>query len=371
MSESSERIPEEIFQQALLGFLEPIGPFLADDKVSEVMINGHEQIFVERGGKIERTQSGFPTQDALETAVRNIAQYVGKTVDADRPILDARLPDGSRVCAVLPPASPHGITVSIRRFPKSRLTVRDLVEKGAISPGALKFLQLCVQHKRNILVAGGTGSGKTSLLNALSSFIGETERVVVIEDSSEIRLQQPHAVYLEARPPDPRGRGAVSIRDLLRATLRLRPDRIIVGECRGGEALDLVQAMTSGHGGSLSTVHATHPHDTVQRLETLCLMSDVSLPLSALRAQVASAVNVIVQTNRLNDGSRRITDIVECRGLSKDGHYDLNPLFTLRVGAVDPRTGRIDGQLVATKRPVSFAEELAGYGARLPEEMRG
>jgi pilus assembly protein CpaF len=223
--------------------------------------------------------------------------------------------------------------------------------------------------KRNILVAGGTGSGKTSLLNALSSFVSSDERVVVIEDSSEVQLQQPHAVYLEARPPDAKGQNAVTIRDLLRATLRLRPDRIIVGECRGGEALDLVQSMTSGHGGSMSTVHATHPHDTVQRLETLCLMSEVELPLHALRGQVASAVNMIVQTNRLNDGSRKITDIVECRGLDQKGFYDLNPLFEFKQTGVDPKTSKIRGSLVATRNQVSFHEELEGHGATLPEEM--
>jgi pilus assembly protein CpaF len=369
MSEHGNRIPDAIFQQTLLGFLAPVEKLLADERVSEVMINGHREIYIERGGKLEKSGVEFGSEHALETAVRNIAQYVGKTVDAERPILDARLPDGSRVCAVLPPAARRGITVSIRRFPKSRLTVADLVEKKALSTGALRFLQLCVELKRNILVAGGTGSGKTSLLNALSSFVSEGERVVVIEDSTEIQLQQPHAVYLEARPPDAKGRGAVTIRDLLRATLRLRPDRIIVGECRGGEALDLVQSMTSGHGGSMSTVHATHPHDTVQRLETLCLMSDVELPLSALRAQVASAVNLIVQTNRLNDGSRKVTDIVECRGLTSDGRYDLNPLFTFRQTGVDPRSSRILGGLVATRNQPSFAAELAGHGVALPAEM--
>jgi pilus assembly protein CpaF len=368
MSHAATVIPLEIFNQTLLGFLAPVGKFLADDSVSEVMINGPFEIYIERGGKIERTPARFPTEHELETAVRNLAQYVGKTVDTERPILDARLPDGSRVCAVLPPAARNGITVSIRRFPKFRLTTAQLVEKGALSPGALRFLNLAVELKRNIIVAGGTGSGKTSLLNALSSFVDKTERVVVIEDSSEIQLQQPHAVYLEARPADARGRGAVTIRDLLRATLRLRPDRIIVGECRGGEALELIQAMTSGHGGSLSTVHATHPHDTVQRLETLCLMSDVELPLHALRAQIASAVNLIVQTNRLHDGSRKITDIVECRGLNASGHYDLNPLFTFRQDGADA-TGKIRGALVATGNPVSFADEVRGHGASLPEEM--
>jgi pilus assembly protein CpaF len=294
---------------------------------------------------------------------------VGKTVDADRPILDARLPDGSRVCAVMPPAARRGITVSIRRFPKERLTVDQLIKFGALTPSARRFLELCVLCKKNIMVAGGTGSGKTSLLNALSSFVPDEERIVVIEDSSEVRLQQPHAVYLEARPPDPKGRGAVSIRDLLRATLRLRPDRIVVGECRGGEALDLIQAMTSGHGGSLSTVHATYPHDTLHRLETLCLMSDVELPLNALRAQIASAVNMIVQTSRLNDGTRKVTHIAECTGLDEHGGYALSMLFEFHQTGVDPKSGRVVGTLAALGRLPTFVEEIRGKGLALPPEM--
>jgi pilus assembly protein CpaF len=351
-------IPDAVFAQALLGFLAPIAPFLHDDSVSEVMINGHDEVYVERGGRLERTSARFDSAHALEAAVRNIAQFVGKTVGPDQPVLDARLPDGSRVCAVLPPASRRGISVSIRRFPKERLTVEQLVRYGALTPAARDFLDLCVRAKRNVVVGGGTGSGKTSLLNAISSFVPAGERIVVIEDSSEVRLQQPHAVYLEARPPDARGRGAVPIRELLRATLRLRPDRIVVGECRGGEALDLIQAMTSGHGGSLSTVHATWPHDTLHRLETLCLMSDVELPLAALRQQVASAVNVIVQTSRMNDGSRKLTHIAECVGLDDEGRYRLAMLFERR-----------DGRLQATGQQPTFAGEIAAHGWALPDEM--
>jgi len=363
-------IPDAVFQQTLMGFLEPVARFLADDGVSEVMINGFEEIYIERSGKLELTDARFPSDHALQSAVRNIAQYVGKTVDPERPVLDARLPDGSRVCAILPPAARRGICVSIRRFPKERLTVAQLVKFGAITETCKQFLEVCVLVKRNVMVAGGTGSGKTSLLNALSSFVPEAERIVVIEDSSEVRLQQPHAVYLEARPPDAKGRGAVSIRELLRATLRMRPDRIVVGECRGGEALDLIQAMTSGHGGSLSTVHATYPHDTLHRLETLCLMSDVELPLSALRAQIASAVNVIVQTSRMNDGSRKITHVAECLGMSASGGYDLRMLYEFKQTGVDPQTGRVLGKLTPTGELPSFVEEIAGKGLELPAEMR-
>jgi pilus assembly protein CpaF len=362
-------IPDQVFQQTLLGFLAPVAQYLSDDSVSEVMINGFEEVFIERAGRLHRTDAKFPSDHALASAVRNIAQFVGKSVDPERPILDARLPDGSRVCAILPPASRRGISVSIRRFPKERLTVDQLLKYGALTETCRKFLNLCVLVKRNVMVAGGTGSGKTSLLNALSSFIDDKERIVVIEDSSEVQLQQPHAVYLEARPPDAKGRGQVSIRDLLRATLRMRPDRIVVGECRGGEALDLIQAMTSGHGGSLSTVHATYPHDTLHRLETLCLMSDVELPLTALRGQISSAINVIVQTSRLNDGSRKITHVAECTGLTEAGHYQLKMLFEWKQTGVDGKTGKVIGTLSPTGELPTFVDEIEGKGLKVPAEM--
>jgi pilus assembly protein CpaF len=362
-------IPDAVFAQTLLGFLAPVAAHLKDDRVSEIMINGFEEVFIERGGKLERSDAKFASDHALESAVRNIAQYVGKTVNADHPVLDARLPDGSRVCAILPPVARRGICVSIRRFPKERLTVEQLLRYGALTESARHFLDLCVLCKRNVMVAGGTGSGKTSLLNALSSFIPRDERIVVIEDSSEVQLQQPHAVYLEARPPDPKGKGAVTIRDLLRATLRMRPDRIVVGECRGGEALDLIQAMTSGHGGSISTVHATYPHDTLHRLETLCLMSEVELPLPALRDQIASAVNIIVQTSRMNDGSRKITHVAECLGLDEAGQYTLSMLYEFKQTGVEANTGKVIGTLGATGTRPTFAEEIAGKGLELPAEM--
>ncbi len=361
-------IPAEVFEQTLLQFLAPIAPFLSDESVSEVMVNGADTIYIERKGRIERTPARFASEHALSAALRNIAQYVGKSVSEEEPILDARLPDGSRVCAIVPPASRQGICLSIRRFPKQRLTMDELLRSGAISAPARKFLELCVLCKRNIVVAGGTGSGKTSMLNALSSFIPVNERIVVLEDSSELQLHQPHALYLEARPADARGRGAVSIRDLLRATLRLRPDRIVVGECRGGEALDLVQAMTSGHGGSLSTVHATYPHDTLHRLETLGLMSDVELPLAALRGQIASAVDIIVQTARLTDGSRKLTHIAECTGLTPTG-YALKMLFEWVQTGVDPATDQVRGDLLPTGFQPSFADELVARGFSLPAEM--
>ncbi len=320
-------IPKEVYEQTLRGFLAPIEPFLNDPSVSEIMINSPSQIYVERRGRIEPADASFSSRHALEAALRNIAQYVGRHVDEHHPILEARLPDGSRVEAVFPPAAPEGPCVAIRRFSKDRLTIDKLIGFGALTHQSAEALEALVRVKQNILVAGGTGSGKTSLLNALSSYSSPDERIVVIEDSRELQLQQDHVVHLEARPPDAKGRGLVTIRDLFRASLRMRPDRIVVGEIRGGEALDLIQAMTSGHGGCLSTVHATYPRDTMTRLETMAMMSDVELPLHALRAQVASAINIIVQTNRFDDGSRCVTHISEVLGYESEQGYIIQDLF--------------------------------------------
>jgi pilus assembly protein CpaF len=310
-------IPREVFEQSLMKFLEPVRLYLDDPSVSEVMINGAAQIFVERKGKLHLTDARFASTEALTAALRNLAQFVGRHVDEHRPILEARLPDGSRVEAVLPPAAPDGPMVAIRRFAKETLTVERLLALGSFTPDAAELLRSVVVVKQNIIVAGGTGSGKTSLLNALTGFIPSDERIVVIEDTREVQCQQSHVVQMESRPPDARGRGAVSIRDLFKATLRMRPDRIVVGEIRGAEALDLVQAMTSGHGGCLATVHATYPTDTMNRLETMAMMSDVQMPLRAMRAQIASAIDFIVQTSRLRDGSRCVTHIAEVQEIGR------------------------------------------------------
>ncbi|MCB9666551.1 MAG: CpaF family protein [Myxococcales bacterium] len=352
-------IPRDVFEKTLLGFLAPIAPYLEDPTVSEVMINGPHEIFVERKGTISRTDTQFESREALESAMRNLAQYVGRHVDVHRPILEARLPDGSRVQAVFPPAAPDGPFVSIRRFFKEQLTMDKLVEYGSITRDAADFLRLVVAVKQNIIVAGGTGSGKTSLLNALSSFINRNERVVVIEDSRELQLRRPHVVQLESVPPDAKGRGYVSIRDLFKATLRMRPDRIVVGEIRSGEALELIQAMTSGHGGCLSTVHATYPIDTLNRLETMALMSDVQLPLYALRAQLSSAINFIVQTSRLPDGSRCITHITEVRDFNESSGYILEDVFKRKFS-----------DETATLEPTGYipkcAEAMFALGLKLP-----
>jgi len=332
-------IADELFAVTALRFLDPVRPYLEDPAVSEVLINGPDEIWIERAGRLERSEARFPTAAALDAALRNVAQYVGKRFGADQPILEARLPDGSRVQALCPPISRRGTAVCIRRFPPDAVTPKRLLETGALSQQACAFLEECVRTRRNIVISGGTGSGKTSLLGALASFIPPSQRIVVIEDCSELRLPQPHVVYLETRPPGPRGDGEVSVRTLLRATLRLRPDRIVLGEIRAGEALDLVQAMTSGHGGGLCTVHATRPNDALHRLETMALMSGVELPLEALRAQIASAIDIIVQVDRLEDGARRITHVAECLGYRHLEGYTVEDRFGLggRTGDVcDP-----------------------------------
>jgi pilus assembly protein CpaF len=359
-------IPKDVFEQSLLKFFDPIRPFLDDASVSEIMINGPDTIYVERKGKLSLTNAKFASRDALVAALRNLAQFIGKPIDEFRPILEGRLPDGSRVEAVMPPAAPDGPCVAIRRFSRETLTVDKLVSFGSFTAEAAQFLRNVVIVKENTVVAGGTGSGKTSLLNALTGFIPHDDRVVIIEDNKEVQAQQPHLVQLEARPPDGRGRGEVSIRHLFKATLRMRPDRIVVGEIRSGEAVDLVQAMTSGHGGCMATVHATYPSDTMNRLETMCLMSDIEIPLSALRAQIASAVDIIVQTSRLRDGSRCVTHIAEVQGYTPEGGYHLENVFVRRYHGDDEK-----GRVLSTFEPTGFipkcVETLRGHGLEIPQ----
>ena len=359
-------IPREVFEETLLSFFEPIRPFLDDPSVNDIMINGPSQIYVEKKGLLYLTEARFSSREALMAALRNAAQFVGKHVDAEHPILEGRLPDGSRLEAIFPPAAPDGPAVSIRRFSKETLTVEKLIGFGAMTPDAAAFLHALVASKLNIVIAGGTGSGKTSMLNALSSFIPAGERVVVIEDSRELQLQRPHVVQLEARPPDPKGKGGVSIRDLFKATLRLRPDRVVVGEIRSGEALDLIQAMTSGHGGSLTTVHATYPRDTLTRLETMCLMSDVEMPLVAMRMQIASGINILVQVSRLADGRRKLTHITEVLGFdAASGAYVLQDLFLRTYGGILPG-GEIQSALLPTGILPRCTPQLQEHGVELP-----
>jgi pilus assembly protein CpaF len=362
-------IPREVFAETIAQFFEPIRELLDDPTVADIMINGPDEIYVERKGVLELTTARFSSREALEAALRNAAQFVGKSIDPERPILEGRLPDGSRIEAVLPPAAPDGPTVSIRRFFKETLTVARLIALGAMTEEVAATLHAIVASKQNVVVAGGTGSGKTSMLNALSSFIPEGERVVTIEDARELQLQRAHVVALEARPADARGRGAVGIRELFRATLRLRPDRIIVGEIRGGEALDMIQAMTSGHGGCMSTLHATYPSDTLARLETMGMMSDVQMPLAALRIQLASAIDFIVQTSRLPDGSRKITHVTEVCGFdASTNDYVTQDIFVLRYEERRSQGGVVSEIVPTGVLPRSLAA-IKAHGFDLPDSV--
>jgi len=316
-----------IFNVTLKRFLEPVGEYLDDDRVSEIMINGVDEVYIERQGMIEKTDACFADDEKLLAAARNIAQYTNKRITPLTARFDSRLPDGSRVHVVMPRCSRKGLCISIRKFRRVNFSLEELVEFESLTPEAKEYIELIVALQQNLLISGGTGSGKTSLLNAISGKIPESERVIVIEDSSELQLQQPHVLSFETAWPDRHGQGAVSIRDLFHSALRMRPDRIIIGECRGGEALDLIQAMTSGHGGSMSTLHANTPLDALNRLETMALMSAVEIPLIALRSQIVSAIDVLIQINRLSDGRRIVTEISEVAGLSTENRYQVNQIF--------------------------------------------
>jgi pilus assembly protein CpaF len=359
-------IPKRIFEQSIRRYFKPIVPYLEDDSVSEIMINGPDDIWIEVSGKLKQTDAKFETVDDLMGGVKNIAQFVGKTLNELNPQMDARLPDGSRVHVVLPPCARNGISVAIRRFGKFSLDMEKLIGYGSITPIAAEFVDVCVKMKRNLVVAGGTGSGKTSLLNCISLLIDPADRIIVIEDSTELQLQQPHVIMMEARKADARGRGEVSIGHLFHSAMRLRPDRIVIGEIRGGEALTLLQAMTSGHGGSMTTTHATYPDDTLRRLETMAMMSSVELPLQALRSQVASAVQVVVQTSRFNDGSRKITHIAEVLDLSANGEYQIHPLFEFNHRGTDDE-GTVIGDLEPQGNLPTFMKEAESRGITLKE----
>lgn len=352
---------DELYGQTTRHFLAPILPLLDDPTVSEVMVNGPGQVYYESRGRIRLSDRTFPDVASLMAAVRNIAEYVGRRVDEEHPTMDGRLPDGSRVHVVLAPCARAGVCLSIRRFLRAHFDLDALVEGGSLSAEAAELLEMAVLLHKNVVVSGGTGTGKTSLLNALSARIPEGERIIVIEDSSELQLGQPHTVYLEARPPGPGGRGEVTIRDLFVNSLRMRPDRVVVGEVRRGEALDMVQAMLSGHAGALTTVHASTPRAAALRLELLCMMSDVTLPASVARAQVASAVEVIVQLTRLADGSRRVTAVSELTGLDGSNDYRFQDLFRFRAEGRDA-SGAVRGALGPTGARPSFAAEPLALG---------
>jgi pilus assembly protein CpaF len=352
---------EEIFEQTIFHFLEPVGEYLRDPTVTEIMINGPDEVYIERRGRLELTQAKFPNESALLAASRNILQYVGKRISPEQPMLDARLPDGSRVHVAMPPCSRRGVVVTIRKFARQAFDMGFLVSSGTLSELARDFLMLCIVTEKNLLISGGTSSGKTSLLNVLSEFIPADRRIVVIEESSELQLKQPHVLGLESRAADRYGRGEVTIRDLFKNSLRMRPDRVIVGECRGGEALDMIQAMTSGHAGSMTTLHADSPGDALHRLETMAMMSTVEIPLMALRAQVASAIHVIVQMTRFGDGARRIVQISQVLPLDDRGRYQVEDLFVLRLPKGERELSKADLQWTGAK--LVFRNEVAVQAA--------
>ncbi len=336
-------------------FLGPVAEYLDDDDCSEIMINGPDQVFIEKGGKLELTDAKFVNEDALQAALKNVARSVGRVFNDLEPRLDARLPDGSRVHAVIPPMSRLGTTVAIRKFSKEKLTIEQLIGFGSLTENAANFLDTAVKLHKNVMVSGATSSGKTSVLNVLSSFIQSHERIIIIEDSSELQLQQEHLVPYETRRPDERGKGEVAIRDLIHSSLRLRPDRIIIGEIRGGEALDLLQALNTGHGGSMSTIHANSPFDSLTRLETCALLSGVDMPLSALRSQVANAIEVVVQAARLVDGSRKIISIAEVLPMV-DGQFRTQDLIKFYSQGLDDND-KLQGFHAGCGVEPTFAEE--------------
>jgi len=338
----------------------PLEPLLDDDSVTEIMVNGHDNIYIERDGKLIKSSVKFINKQSLLAIIDRIVSPLGRRIDEGSPLVDARLPDGSRVNAVIEPLSLIGPVLTIRKFSKNKMSMAKLVEGGTLSQSMADFLVFCVKQRKNIVVSGGTGSGKTTFLNALSKFIPEDERIITIEDAAELKLDQDHVTPMESRPPNVEGKGEVSIRDLVRNALRMRPDRIIVGECRDGAALDMLQAMNTGHDGSLTTGHANSPRDLLSRLEVMCLMSSIQLPSRALREQISSAVDIIVQQSRFKDGSRRITSIVEVDGIEGD-MISLNELFTFQRDGID-KDGKITGHYVSRGQAPDFFTELEEAG---------
>ncbi|MEW5694188.1 MAG: CpaF family protein [Candidatus Hydrogenedentota bacterium] len=347
--------------------LGPIEPLIKDDTISEVMVNGPQMVYIEQKGKLILTNVKFKDNEHILHIIEKIISPLGRRCDESMPYVDARLKDGSRVNAIIPPLALNGPTITIRKFKKDPLTIDDLVRFGAMTKKMADFLDACVKIRLNIVVSGGTGSGKTTLLNVLSSFIPADERIITVEDAAELQLRQPHWVRLETRPPNIEGKGAVSMRELIKNTLRMRPDRVVVGECRGGEALDMLQAMNTGHDGSLTTGHANTPRDMIRRLETMCLMAGMELPVRAIREQIASAIDLIIQQSRFKDGSRKVEKITEVQGMEGDTVV-LSDIFEFKQTGKD-ENGKILGDLRPTGIVPTFYERFAENGIHLPQDI--
>ena len=360
---------EDVLDQLLaeIAGLGALQPLLDDDRITEIMVNGRDDVYIERGGQLQRTGISFRSDADIYQIIERIVAPLGRRIDESSPMVDARLPDGSRVNAIIPPLALRGPCLTIRKFPRYSLGVEDLLRLGTLDERMAQVLQAAVRGRLNILISGGTASGKTTLLNVLSSFIPEHERIVTIEDAAELRLQQGHVVALETRPPNVEGRGEVSIRQLVRNALRMRPDRIVIGEVRTGEALDMLQAMNTGHDGSLSTVHANAPRDALSRLETMVLMAGLDLPLRAIREQIASALHIVVQQARLRDGKRCVTHITEVQGMEGDVIV-LQDIFRLESTS-SSADGRLNHRFLATGLRPRFVEDLSHLGITLGAEV--
>jgi len=360
-----DKLVKEIADEVL--GLGPLEDLLRDQDITDIMVNNKDEIYVERLGKLELTDKKFISDSQLKAAIDRIISPLGRKVDESTPTVDARLPDGSRINAVIPPLSLGGPMLTIRKFGRERYTMDDLINRfGSLSATMAEFLQACVLARKNMIVSGGTGSGKTTLLNILSAYIPANERIITIEDAAELKLQQPHWARLESRPPNIEGKGEVTIRDLFKNTLRMRPDRIIIGECRGPEVLDMLQAMNTGHDGSLSTVHANSTQDVLARFDSMILMSGIELPFRAIREMIASAINVIVHTTRLSDGSRKVVQISEVAGMLDESHINLKDIFVFRQKGLD-KDGKVLGEFQPTGYIPSFFEEMKTRGIVLPE----